>query len=147
MKKLLKKSLPFHHACLLFALFISISLSSCAKKVRFVASATVPAAEGYVKIKRDDNRNYALEVNVKHLASPEKLQPSKNAYVVWVETERNGVKNVGQLRSSSGFFSSTLEASLTAVTPFEPVSVFVTAEDRADVQYQGVNVVLRTRRF
>ena len=129
------------------AFFLVFSLGSCARKIVFQTSPIVPAAQGFVKVKKDKNNNYALEIDVRNLADPKRLDPPKQTYVVWTETERDGTKNIGQMNSSSGFLSSKLKASLTAVTPFKPTSVFITAEDNADIRYPGMQVVLRTRNF
>ena len=120
-------------------------LSSCAKKLHFATSTVVPAAEGTVKYKKDNNGNYAIDAKIYHLADPKKLTPPKNAYVLWMSTQQNGVQNLGQINSSSGWFSSTLKASLEAVSPFKPRSFFITAEDNPAVTYPGPQVVLTTR--
>lgn len=91
-------------------LLIGILFSSCSTKVRFITSQVVPAARGYAKISRDENKNYSIDIEIENLAEPSRLKPSKAAYVVWMETVDNGIKNLGQLKSSSGFFSSTLQA-------------------------------------
>jgi hypothetical protein len=83
-------------------------------------------------------------LQVTHLTNPSRLQPSKNAYVVWMETENNGIKNIGQLRTSTGVFSNTSKGSLTTVTSFTPRKFFITAEDRADIQFPGTQTVLTT---
>ncbi len=128
-------------------LLAAFLLTSCAKKVAFPSSSVVPAADGNVKIKKDDNNNYAIEVSLKHLAPSKSLMPPKDYYVVWIETESNGIKNIGQISSSSGLLSSTLKASLKTVTSFRPRVVFITAEDNANVQFPGSYVVLRTNSF
>lgn len=86
-------------------------------------------------------------MSVTNLAPPDRLQPSRSTYVVWVETERNGIQNVGQLNSGSGFLSKALKANLNAVTPYKPTRLFVTAEDNAAIRYPGAMVVLATDRF
>ncbi len=124
-----------------------LSLASCSRKISFQTSSVVPAAEGSVKVKKDNNNNYSIDLNVIRLADPKRLEPSKNTYVVWIETEENGSKNIGSLNTSSSMFSKTLKSSLKTVSPFKPVSLFITAEDNADIQYPGSQVVLRTDRF
>ncbi len=128
-------------------LFVVLAISSCAKKINFQTSAAVPAAEGIVKYKKDGNNNYRIEVDVKNLASPKRLDPPKSTYVVWIETEGNGTKNIGQLKTASGLLTSTLKASLTTVTAYKPASLFITAEENADIQFPGYQVVLRTNHF
>lgn len=126
---------------------VIICFASCARSINFNTSTLVPAAEGKIKIKQDKNKNYALKVDVKNLAEPGKLQPARSTYVVWMETEQNGVKNLGQLNSSNGVFSQALKASLETVTSFRPVSFFITAEDNGEMEYPGSQVVLRTDRY
>ena len=123
---------------------IVVTLGSCSKKTSFMTSSLVPAAEGTVKIKHDKNNNYAIDLDVIRLAEPGRLSPPKNYYVVWVETQQNGVKNIGQLKTSSGLFSKTLKSSLETVTSFEPREIMITAEDDPAQQYPGSVVVLRT---
>lgn len=128
-------------------LFLIFLLASCSTKLRFSSSPVVPAAQGSVKYKKDKNGNYAVRVKLLNLSDPERLQPPRRTYVVWMETNRNGVKNIGQLRSTSGLFSSTMKGSLSTVTSFKPDSFFITAEDYADIQYPGPTVVLRTEPY
>ncbi len=129
----------------LFVLSIcSFLLLACSKKMMFASSSVVPAAEGSVKYKKDKNNNYHIDLKVLHLANSNKLTPARSTYVVWMETESNGTKNLGQLKSSGSLLSSTLKGSLSAVTAFQPKSFFITAEDNANVSYPGSEVVLKT---
>ncbi len=107
----------------------------------------MPAAQGSVKVKKDNNNNYSIDLDIIRLADPKRLEPSKSTYVVWMETAENGSKNIGSLNTSSSMFSKTLKSSLKTVSPFKPVSLFITAEDNADIQYPSFQVVLRTDRF
>ncbi|RZK48074.1 MAG: hypothetical protein EOO87_20860 [Pedobacter sp.] len=113
--------------------------------MKFVNSQVVPAAEGGVKVDKDDNGNYNLSLNVKRLAEPNRLQPPKLIYIVWMETENDGIKNLGQLKSITGFFTDAQTASLNTVTAFKPKQIFITAEDNADITNPGSQVVLTTR--
>lgn len=122
-------------------------LQSCARKFAFATSSVVPAAEGSVKVKKDKNNNYNIDLDVTRLADPKRLMEAKETYVVWMDTKRNGTKNLGQLKTSSGLFSRTLKSSLETVTPFKPTRFFITAEDNASVQYPGGVMVLSTTTF
>ncbi|CAN5317211.1 hypothetical protein BH11BAC5_BH11BAC5_36680 [soil metagenome] len=82
--------------------------SSCAKKISFQTSTVAPAAQGTVKVNKDDNNNYKVKISITNLAEPKRLQPAKNMYVVWMETASDGTKNIGQINSSTGFLSSKL---------------------------------------
>lgn len=128
-------------------LSIFILLSACSQKVNFNTSTIVPAAEGVVKIKKDDNKNRSIDIKIKNLAEPERLQMPKSVYVVWMVTEDEGVKNIGQLISSKSMFSSQLEGTLKTVTPFTPKRIFITAEDTSDISFPGSYVILETKSF
>jgi hypothetical protein len=131
----------------LLVLMISMSFTSCAKKITFQTSSIVPAARGDVKIKQDENKNYLIQVELENLAEVSRLEPSKNAYVVWMESEDSMVKNIGQIRSDSKFLSSKLKASFETVTPVKPSKIYITAEDDADVQFPGKQLIMETKRF
>jgi hypothetical protein len=121
------------------------SLSSCATKAHFLSSSVVPAAEGTVKVKKDKNHNYVIDVNVVNLAEPTKLQPPRNTYVVWMEGDNIEVKNMGQIKSSSSMMSKLLKGSFQTVSPNKPRKIFITAEDDPNIQFiNNSNVVLTT---
>lgn len=131
----------------LFIAGLSIMMFSCSQKIHFATSTVVPAAEGTVKVKKDDNNNYSIAVEVQNLAQPNRLPQPKNVYVVWIETEGGSPRNIGQLKTSSGLFSNTLKATLETVTAYKPVRLFITGEDAATVSYPGNYVVLNTSSF
>jgi len=114
---------------------------SCSKKIVFLPSNVVPAAEGYVKVKKDGNENYGIALKVSNLAEVDKMQPPKKTYVVWLETDRGVTRNIGQIVSSRN-----LNANFETVSSFKPVKIFLTAEDNENTQYPG-NVVLTTDKF
>ena len=126
-------------------LFAIIMLQSCdTTKYVFSISPIVPAAEGSVKVKKDKNSNYNIDLDVKNLAEPKRLSPAKETYIVWMETEQNGSKNIGQLKISSGVLSNTLSSSLKTVATFKPTGFFITAENDANIQYPDGQTVLTT---
>jgi hypothetical protein len=127
--------------------FITSFLMSCAPKIAFLSSSVVPAAEGSVKIKNDKNNNYSINVAVTSLAKPERLNPSGNIYVVWMQTEQNGTKNIGRLKTSRALLSKLYKSSLKTVTPFKPASFFITAEKVANIQQPQGETVLKTDSF
>jgi hypothetical protein len=116
-------------------LFAIMMLPSCGTtNFDFSKSTVVPAAEGSVKVKKDKNNNYNIDLHVKRLADPKRLSPEKKMYVVWLKTEDKGSINIGQLKSSS----------LKTVTTFKPTDFFITAEDNADIRYPEGQTVLNT---
>jgi hypothetical protein len=141
MKSLIKKSNCF--AVLFTGLITIVFFSNCAKKIAFNISPVEPAAQASIKVKKDKNKNYVIDLNVVHLADPSRLSPARENYTVWIDTENNGKKNIGQLVVSAG----SLKGSLNAMTPFKPTKVFITAENSAGIEYPGTFVVLTTDSF
>ncbi len=125
-------------------LFLS---TTCAQKVTFINSSVVPAAKGSLRVKQDKNKNYVIDVEIIDLAEVERLQTSKQTYVVWMETDRGNTENLGQLKSSRSFFSKQKTASLETVSSYKPAKVFVTAESGKDVRYPGGQIILTTDNF
>jgi hypothetical protein len=130
-----------------FAVMMIIPFTSNAKKYTFLNSTVVPGANGYVKVKKDKNKNYIIKVNVSDLAEIAKVQSTQTTYVVWMETDEGNVENLGQLKSSSSFLSSRHTASLETVSSYRPVKLFITTENGTNVQYPGQQVVLTTDTF
>ncbi len=137
--------LVFRKSFLLVGITAMFFFMSCAKKMSFGISAVVPAAEGNVKVNRDKNRNYTVDLTIDRLSEPSRLTPPKSNYVVWMQTQSNGIRNLGNLTTSSGLFSSSLKDSLHTATPFKPISFLVTAEDNATPPTPRGVVVLQTR--
>ena len=124
-----------------------IGLSSCASKYAFQTSSVVPAARGDVKVKKDGNDNYLIKVDIANLAEVKRLEPAKNAYVVWLVGADEAAKNIGQINSSSPMLSSKLKASFQTVSSTKPHRIFITAEDDAATAYPGSTVILSTDKF
>lgn len=122
---------------------------SCATKVSFLSSSVVPAAQGTVKVKKDGNKNYVIRIKLANLAESTRLQPPKNTYVVWMETDDNRTKNIGQVISSTDFLSKKLKGSMETVSSFRPQKIFITAEDDANTQYpsSSSDIILTTNNF
>lgn len=148
MKIIMAKSTQSKNILLGFlTLMIAFSLSACSKKISFLTSSVVPAARGYVNIKTDKNKNNAIEVHLTELAEVQRLQPARQTYVVWMLTDQDVTKNIGQIKSSSGMMSKQLKASFETVSSFKPIKIFITAEDNADIQYPGNQIILETDKF
>ena len=125
---------------------IMIPYASHAKKIKFMPSATAPAAKGYVKVKTDNNNNHVIKIDIRALADIDRLQ-TKVTYVVWMETDQGRVENLGQLNSSSGFMSKQMKATLETVSSYKPTKIFVTAEEFAKPQFPSEQIILTTDRF
>jgi hypothetical protein len=100
-----------------------------------------------VNIKVDKNKNNVIDVHLTDLAEVQRLQPARQTYVVWMLTDHEITKNIGQIKSSTGMMKKQLKASFETVSSFKPVKIFITAEDNADIQYPGNQIVLETDKF
>ncbi len=124
-----------------------LSNGACAKKVAFQNSSVVPAARGDVKVTRDKNNNYVIKIQLDNLAEVKRLQTAKDIYLVWMTTDQDSTKNIGQLISKTGFMSNKLNASFETVSPFKPKRIFITAETNPNAQVPGDQIVLSTTQF
>jgi hypothetical protein len=131
----------------IFAVMILFSFNSCSKNVSFLTSSVVPAARGTVKIKVDRNKNYSIEISLSELAEVSRLNPPRLTYIVWMETEQQLTKNIGQLKSSTSFMSKRLKGTFKTVSSDKPIEIFITAEDDPNIQYPSNELVLSTAKF
>jgi len=101
-------------------------------------TGTAPAAEGKVTTSTDRNGNTEVNIDVKHLATPQSLTPAKQAYLVWIEPNGQPAQLLGTLRVNGD-----LEGSLKASTPFKDFNVLITAEDELKPDTPSSTVVLK----
>ena len=123
------------------------SFTSPVVKARFAPSSLAPEAQGYVKVKKDDLNNYAIEIHISELAVVSSLKPSHNTYVAWMVTDEYVTKNMGQLKGLANTLSGRLKGTFKSVSILKPAKIFITAEDEANVDRPGTEVVLATNRF
>ncbi len=135
------------NAFTLVMLGIVIISSSCSQKISFQNSSVVPAARGNVTLKTDKNNNNSINLTVTDLAESSRLSPAKNAYVVWMVTDQNLTKNIGQLNSDKSGIANKLKATFKTVSAFKPTKIFITAENEADIQNPADQIVLSTDFF
>jgi len=140
--KTLKNTISTNQFLVILALLFLFILTSCSKKVTFLTSSVVPAARGEVAVKSDKNNNYNIELKISFLAEPERLQPPKKAYVVWMTSQEDNPINLGQIVGTS-----KLNVKFVTVSSSKPRRIFITAEDDASIQYPGSMVVLETNNF
>jgi len=127
-----------------FLSMMVLLVSACAKKINLNTSSKVPAARGFIKVKKDKNSNYAIDVKVNNLAEAERLQAGKKVYVIWLVTNNEYPKNIGLINSSTKPFSKKLTADFHTVSQGKPDKVFITAEEDGSVQFPGDFVVMST---
>lgn len=138
-------SLTKNFCYMMVAALMVVSVSSCATKTKFLTSSVVPGAQGEVKVKKDNNKNYVIDVDINSLADPSRLQPAKNMYVVWMEGNDNKTQNMGQIKSSHSMMSKQMKGSFETVSPVSPKKIFITAENDASIQYPNfADIILTT---
>ncbi len=126
---------------------IFFCFNSCVTKSSFMASTVVPGAGGTVKVKTDKNKNYVISVEIYNLAQADMLDPAKQFYIVWMDSDDSLTKNLGKLNPSTGLFSKQYKASFQTVTPFKPVKIYITAENEANIIQPGNQLILSTGAF
>lgn len=125
---------------LLSILSLALIISSCANSVKFPVSNVTPAADIVATMDKDNNGNYKISITAKNLAAVDRLNPPKSAYVVWIVTENDGVRNIGKLLNKN-----VQTTGLETLTPFKFSEVFITAEEHDDAIYPSGFEISRTR--
>lgn len=126
------------------ALFLFACMHGCSSKNYFAVSESTPAARGYVKVKRDNNKNYSIQVQVYNLAEVARLQPPQSTYVVWMEADNTTV-NLGQIKSDNNFLSKKLKAKFSTATVFKPTRIYITAETLGTTTIPSNYLILTTK--
>lgn len=139
----IKKNISIKHSFkVLSFIFAAILISACSKKVTFPVSEVVPAAEAVLKVDKDSNKNYEIELEVSNLAQADRLTPARRHYVVWMVTKKHGTINIGNLNVTR-----KNNAELNTNTPYEPIRIFITAEDDPSPVLPSTQVVLNSGDF
>jgi hypothetical protein len=126
----------------LITVMLMLPLSLQAQKIPFAQSSVVPAAEGYVKINTDRNKNNIIKISIKNLAKIERLDPNMKTYVVWMVTDRETTINIGRINSPNN-----LNVSFETISSFQPIKIFITAEVNESTKVPGEKIVLSTDNF
>jgi len=121
---------------------LMLPFSLQAKKIPFVQSTVVPAAEGYVKINTDRNKNNIINIRIKNLVEIERLDPDKKTYVVWMVTDKETTVNIGRINSSN-----SLNVSFETISSFRPIKIFITAEVDESTKVPDEKIILSTNNF
>jgi len=87
------------------------------------------------------------QLKISNLAEVNRLQPSKQVYAVWMITDHEITRSIGQIISSTTFLSTKLKASFQKVSTSKPIKIFITAENEANAQSPNEQVILTTDRF
>lgn len=115
---------------------VALLAFGCAQRVALRNAPDVPAAVGEVKITTDRNNNSILDVDIRHLAPSENLQPPKKFFVVWSQAPDGKNINLGQLTVGPD-----RRGRLKSATPMRVFRVVVTAEDVATAAVPSPQIV------
>ncbi len=100
------------------------------RAIKMQVSPDVPAAQGKVKYDKSDNGNISIQLEVRYLAEPQKLQPTASVYVVWVSADKDSpAQNIGAL-----IVDNQRKGILKSTTPLQSFELFVTAETNGQIQ-------------
>jgi hypothetical protein len=124
------------------ALFLLVTLlvatAAWGREDKLVNTGTAPAAEGKVITDNDRNGNTGVDVQVKHMATPQSLTPPKQTYLVWVQPRGKDPELLGAIRVNDG-----LEGSLKATTTYKDFDILITAEDNMKPEMPSGMVILK----
>jgi hypothetical protein len=122
----------------LTVVLLLVATAVWAREDRLANTGATPAAQGKVITGNDRNGNTEIDVQVKHLATPQSLTPAKQGYLVWVQPHGQPAQLLGTLRVNED-----LEGSLKASTPYKDFDVFITAEDQMKPDTPSSMVILK----
>jgi hypothetical protein len=102
-----------------------VTTASTAATLALGSSSEVPAAQGKVRLHRTKNGNVQIKLSVKHLASPGRITPGANVFVVWARGLAPGAEaqNLGALKVDKN-----LNGKITAATAMPSFDLFITCE-------------------
>lgn len=119
-------------------------LAACSGKQTTVLAPTSisPASQGEVTTRRTDNANTEVDLQVRHMAPPEKVAPGATVYVVWAQplSEDATPQNVGAL-----VIGKNREASLRTLTPLKRFELSVTPEPAGSVTQPSNEPVMKAK--
>ncbi|HEY4678963.1 MAG TPA: hypothetical protein VIJ01_17490 [Candidatus Angelobacter sp.] len=123
----------------LFLLFsFLLATAAWGREDKLTNTGAAPAAEGKIITDTDRNGNTGVNIEVKHMATPQSLTPPKQTYLVWVQPRGKDAELLGALRVNSD-----LQGSLKATTTYKDFDVIITAEDNMKPDAPSSMVVLK----
>ena len=123
----------------IITIFFLLILMSCGV-TKLPVSQTVPAADIKVKVKQDKSNNSIIFLTAKNLAAPNRVDSEYNAYVVWINTKENGVKNIGQIVNSN---AKTVKQKFS--TAFIPTDITITLEKNGNVSSMSEKMITTSK--
>jgi hypothetical protein len=128
-----------HRIVALFLLFsFLLATAAWGREDKLTNTGTAPAAEGKIITDNDRNGNTGVNIQVKHMATPQSLTPPRQTYLVWIQPRGKDAELLGALRVNEN-----LEGSLKAATTYKDFDVLITAEDNMKPETPSSTVVLK----
>jgi outer membrane PBP1 activator LpoA protein len=111
------------------------------RELQLTGSPSLSSAQGTAKVSTTDDGNTQIDLEVKHLAPPEKVNTGATAFVVWVKDNNSETNphNLGALRVDEN-----LNGRMKAVTSLRSFDLYVTAEPNATTDQPSGEQLLRT---
>lgn len=125
------------------ATLTAVSLFGCgAGMIHLTASPQVPAAEGTVNVTSGQNKNLRMEINVHHLALPDRVTPGASVYIAWIRplSADSVPQNIGALRVNKN-----LDGELDTLTAQHSFDLLITAEPQGSVVTPSADPILTAR--
>src|ERR1700739_2921894 len=128
-----------HRIITLFLLFsFLLAPAAWGREDRLTNPGAAPAAEGKIITDNDRNGNTGVDIELKHMATPQSFTPAKQTYLVWVQPRGKDPELLGALRVNEN-----LEGSLKAATTYKDFEVLITAEDSMKPDAPSTVVILK----
>lgn len=103
---------------------LAVLMTACASEEKLQGTAMAPAAQGKLTADKGSGGNTDLEVEVEHLAPPERVASGATDYVIWVQPQGSQTfQNIGVLEVNDD-----LEGKYQTNVPYESFRVVVTPE-------------------
>lgn len=109
------------------------------QRARFPVSTVVPTADIVATKKQDRNKNYVVELKARNMADPTRLTPPRQHYNVWIIADNGMTINLGRVSNRNA-----QKINFRAITPYNPRTIFITAEDQDGLTYPTGIEISRT---
>lgn len=123
---------------------LALALTACSgvQKTPLMTTSQNPAAQGQVETKRTDNKNTEVNLQVQHMAPPQKVVGDATVYVVWAQPLNPDAppQNMGSL-----VIDKDRKGSLRTVTPHERFELLVTPEAKGTVDRPTNDPVMKAK--
>ena len=138
---------PLHHepivmrrtlSYLLTALVISAAASGCSTKIQTETQAPALGSDAQIIAKKGKTGNYEVAISVTNLAPASRLEPSANAFVVWILSKDQAPVRAGALDYDEGDRAGVLQVT----SPDASFTLLITLEEASTAASPGGKRIL-----